>query len=205
MADNPVPPPPAIPPTPVDTTTPAPKPVAVPAPPKSRPAVREAGSDRAWVRPLGILAVAAVIIAVFVFWFGYAYRAKPIAGGFIIDATAVQMQDNTVLAAIQLNVANVNNNPLYIKEIKATVKTDQGEYTDDAATATDSARYFQAFPALAAGATEIIKYDTKIQPGQKMEGTIVVSFPITKAQFDARKSLSVRVQPFDVPAVVLTK
>jgi len=42
--------------------------------------------------------------------------------------------------------------------------------------------------------------------GREQKGTIVVSFPVTRQIFDARKSLTVSIQPYDqrVP-VVLTK
>jgi hypothetical protein len=163
--------------------------------------------DRAkWtLPPLGIVAIAIAIVAVVVVIVGYATRAKPVAAGGITGANAVQLQDNTILAAIQLNVSNVTEKPWYIQSIKATVKTEQGEYSDTAATAVDSERYFQAFPALGQGAAPILRFDEKIMPGQQHAGTIVVSFPITKDQFDARKSLTVTIQPFDNYPVTLTK
>jgi hypothetical protein len=163
--------------------------------------------DRAkWtLPPLGIVGVALAILAVLVVLVGYANRAKPVATGAINGANAVQLQDNTILAAIQLNVANVTEKPWFIRGIKATVKTDQGEYSDDAAAAVDSERYFQAFPALGQGTAPILKFDEKIPAGQNQVGTIVVSFPITKDQFEARKSLTVTIDPFDNRPVTLTK
>jgi hypothetical protein len=197
MADNPVPRP-------------------VPPAPKSKPP--EVEMDRAHVPwseefdkakwtlpPLGIVGISLAVLAVVVLIFGYATRAKPVAAGAISGVNAVQLQDNTILAAIQLNVGNVTEKPWYIRSVKATVKTDQGEYTDEAATAVDSQRYFQAFPGLGEGTAPILKFDQKIQPGQKEAGTIVVSFPVTKDQFDVRKSLTVTIQPYDNAPVTLTK
>lgn len=163
--------------------------------------------DRAkWtLPPVKIVLIGIGIILVAVAIMTYANRAKPVAAGSIMDATAVQLQDNTILAAVQVNLTNSTEKAWYIKEMKATVKTDQGEYSDDAATAEDSKRYFQAFPVLGAGAPDILKYDQKVMPGQQVSGTIVVSFPITKDQFDARKSISVTLQPFDVYPVTITK
>ncbi len=192
---------------------PTPKPTPVPRPPR-----KDAPIDRAHVPmseefdrakwtlpPIGMVGIALAVVAVVVLILGYANRAKPVAAGSINGATAVQLQDNTVLAAIQISVGNITEKPWYIRAVKATVKTPQGEYTDDAATAVDSERYFQAFPALAQGATPILKFDQKLQPGQKADGTIVVSFPITKDQFDLRNSLTVTVEPFDQRPVTLTK
>jgi hypothetical protein len=204
MADNPTPPPKPVTPARV---SPAPK-----------PKPKEAEIDRAHVPmseefdrakwtlpPLGIVGIALAVLAVVVLVLGYATRAKPVASGAINGANAVQLQDNTILAAIQLNVVNVTEKQWYIRGVKATVKTDQGEYSDDAATAVDSERYFQAFPALGQGVSPILKFDQKIPAGQSLAGTVVVSFPITKDQFDARKSLTVTIEPFDNRPVTLTK
>ena len=47
--------------------------------------------------------------------------------------------------------------------------------------------------------------ETKIPPGGKQHGTIIVSFPINKDAFDKRQSLSVVVSSYDQRDVVLTK
>jgi hypothetical protein len=196
---------------------PTPTPTPVPRPPV-KPKPKEAEMDRAHVPwseefdkakwtlpPIGIVLIALAIVAVLVVVVGYTNRAKPVAAGGINGVNAVQLQDNTILAAIQLNVSNITEKQWFIRTVKATVKTDQGEFSDDAATAVDSQRYFQAFPALAEGTAPILKFDQKIPAGQSETGTIVVSFPITKEQFDARKSLTVTIQPFDNRPVTLTK
>jgi len=210
MADNPAPPP-----------TPVPTPSSQPGPnPAAKPPVKpkEVEMDRAHVPmseefdrakwtlpPLGIVGIALGIVAVALLIVSYTNRAKPVAAGGIIGVNAVQLQDNTILAAIQLNVGNVTEKAWFIRNVKATVKTDSGEYSDDAATGVDSERYFQAFPTLGQGTSPILKFDQKVLPGQQEAGTIVVSFPITKDQFDARKSLTVTVEPFDNRPVTLTK
>jgi hypothetical protein len=199
-----------------DNPTPLPKPTT--SAPNPEPKKKEEPIDRAHVPwseefdrakwtlpPLGIVGIALAVLAVVVVILGYANRAKPVAAGAINGANAVQLQDNTILAAIQLNVANVTEKPWFIRSVKATVKTDQGEFSDNAATGVDSERYFQAFPTLGQGASPILKFDQKIPAGQNQVGTIVVSFPMTKDQFDARKSLTVTIEPFDNRPVTLSK
>ena len=84
--------------------------------------------------------------------------------------------------------------------------TDSGELSDEAASAMDFARYFQAFPALKEHALAALPPETKIPPGGQAQGTIVVSFPVTQDGFDKRKSFSVVIQPYDQPLpLVLTK
>ena len=201
MADNPVPPPPPAPPRPAA----APKPKEQEIDRAHVPWSEEFDKAKWTLPPIGIVLIAMGVLAVVVVIVGYLNRAKPVASGAITTVNAVQLQDNTILAAISLNVGNITEKKWYIRNVKATVKTDQGEYSDDAATAVDSERYFQAFPGLGEGAAPILKFDQKIDPGQSGAGTIVVGFPITKEQFDARKSLTVTIEPYDNKPVTLTK
>ena len=87
-----------------------------------------------------------------------------------------------------------------------TIKTDSGEFSDEAASALDFDRFFQAFPTLKEHALTAIPPETKIPPGGQAQGTVVVRFPVTQDGFDKRKSLSVVIQPYDQPLpVVLTR
>ncbi|PYX09404.1 MAG: hypothetical protein DMG88_07105 [Acidobacteria bacterium] len=151
-----------------------------------------------------VLAVAAVVVAVFAF----VQRAKPQGGGSIDNISAVEIPNqNAVLVAVNVTIRNSPERPLWIHTIKATLKTDSGEFSDDAASSSDFARYFQAFPALKEHALgSALVPEQKIGPGALAQGTVVVSFPVTQDAFDKRKSLSVVIQPYDqaVP-VVLTK
>ena len=197
--------------TPPAPKKPVPAPVRRKAPekpldPAHVPMTEEFDRARWTLPPVGIVFIGIGIVAVVAAFLIFANRAKPVAGGFIVDASAVQLQDNTVLAAVQLNISNATPKQWYIENIKATVKTPQGEYTDDsAAAATDSERYFQAFPGLAPAGTNVLKFDQKLAPGEHESGTVVFAFPITKDQFDQRQSLTVVVKPFDNLPVTFTK
>jgi len=201
-------------------TPPGDKPAA-PQPPINRPVVvkkPEAPLDPAHVPmteefdrakwtlpPAGIVLIGIAIVAVVAGLLLFTNRAKPVIGGGITNVSAVQLQDNTVLVAVQLNISNTTPKQWYIESINATVKTDQGEQTDNAAPAVDSQRYFQAFPALGQAGTQVLQFDQKLAPGQQETGTVVFSFPITKDQFDQRKSLTVTIHPFDNLPVTFTK
>jgi len=163
--------------------------------------------DRAkWtLPPIGIVLIGIGIVAVIGALLVFTNRAKPVAAGGINNIASVQLPDNTVLVAVQLNISNATEKQWFVHDIKATVKTDQGEWSDEAATATDSQRYFQAFPALGDAGTQVLKFDQKLASGQQETGTVVFGFPITKDQFDQRKSLTVTVQPFDNLPVTFTK
>ena len=92
---------------------------------------------------------------------------------------------------------------LYIKSITANLKTDQGDQSDDAASPSDYDRYFSAYPDLRQHATQPLTVETKIMPGAEQKGTVLVAFPVTEQQFDARKDLNVTIVPYDQNSIVL--
>jgi len=150
--------------------------------------------------PLAI-ALAAVVIAVGVV--AFLFRAKPVAQGGI-DAVYFSEPANmtNAMVLLQVTLRNVGSKTLYIKSIKADLKTDQ-DLSDDAASPTDYDRYFMAYPDLKEHSTQPLVVEMKIPPGAEQKGTVLVSFPVTKEQFDARKELTVTIEPYDQNPIVL--
>jgi hypothetical protein len=132
-------------------------------------------------------------------------QTRPPGKGSMDDVGAVDIPgQNSVLVTINVTVANGAKKSLYIHTLKATLTTDK-DYEDEAASPVDFDRYFQAFPALKAHAVQPLTVETKIPPGGEAKGTIMVSFPVTLDQFNARKSLSVTIQPYDQLPIVIKK
>jgi hypothetical protein len=150
-----------------------------------------------------VLAAAALLLGIFAFF----DRAKPQGGGSVDNIAVAEIPNqNAVLVAVNVTLHNAGEKPLWIHDVKATLKTDAGEFSDVAASAVDYDRYFQAFPTLKERALAALPPETKIPVGGQAQGTVVVSFPVTQDGFDKRKSLSVIIQPYDQPLpVVLTK
>ncbi len=150
-----------------------------------------------------VLGIAAVLIAIFAF----VERAKPQGGGTVDNIAVAEIPDqHAVMVAVNVTVHNSGEKTLWIHDLKAKIVTDGGEFTDEAASAVDFDRYFQAFPVLKEHALSAIPPETKIPPGGQTQGTIVVSFPVTQNVFDKRKSFSVVIQPYDQPLpLVLTR
>ena len=82
------------------------------------------------------------------------------------------------------------------------MKTDQGDQSDEAASASDYDRYLQAYPDLR-GHDRPLEVEMKIPPGGDQKGAVMVSFPITQQQWDARKDLTVTIDPYDQRPIVL--
>ena len=168
------------------------------------PISEEFDSAKRTLPPVAPLAVALLVVLVFIIGVAYLFRSKPVAQGQIDQAFAMQQENNAYsMVMMQVTLHNIGDRALYIKEIKASIVTDQGESTDDAASAVDYGRYLQAFPDLQMYASDPLKVETKIAPGGQAKGSVLVAFPITKEQFYARKDLSVTVVPYDQKSIVL--
>jgi hypothetical protein len=149
---------------------------------------------------LGVLLVIGGIFAIL-------QRPKPAGGGAVGEVVAVEIPDqNAVMVAINVSFQNDSKQSFTIQDIKVDLDTGNSTFTDDAASAVDFNRYFQAFPALKEHAIAALMRETKIPPGGQATGTIIVSFPITTDQFKNRKWLKVSIIPHDQPVpIVLTK
>jgi len=168
------------------------------------PITEEFDSAKRTLPPVAPLAVALIVVLVFILGVAYIFRSKPVAQGQIDRAFAMQQENNAYsMVMMQVTLHNIGDKSLYIKEIKASIVTDQGESTDDAASAVDYGRYLQAFPDLQMYASDPLKVETKIAPGGEAKGSVLVAFPITKQQFYARKDLSVTIVPYDQKSIVL--
>lgn len=196
MAENPANPPAAAPPGP---------------PPKAQTDFQigeEFGTARRTLPPAGIVLLCIVAVAVIVGIFAYFYRPKAQAAGSIDFITAVEVPgQNSTMVAVTLTLRNHGERSLWIHTLKAQLTDADGKrFEDEAASAVDFDRYFQAFPDLKKQSQPPLSPEAKLPPGAEQAGTIIVSFPVTKDAFDKRKSVTVTVQPYDrqLP-VVLTK
>lgn len=153
-----------------------------------------------------VLIVLGVLLVIFAIY-GFVGRAKPQGVGSVDNITAVEIPNqNAMLVAITVTLQNNGEKPLWIHTIQGKLKTPSQEYSDDAASAVDFDRYFQAFPGLKQNTLPALTPETKILPGNQAHGTVIVSFPVNQDAFDKRQSISVAIQPYDQPLpVVLTK
>ena len=148
--------------------------------------------------------IALAIVAVVVAFLSWITRAKPQGKATIDNMNVVQIQGDSVLVAVNVTLNNSGQKPLWIHDITAQLKTDKGDFSDEAAPAVDAERYYQAFPDLKQNTLAALLPEAKIAPGGAQKGTIVFSFPVTKDQFEKRKALTVTIQPYEQKPVVMT-
>jgi hypothetical protein len=167
----------------------------------------EFGTAKKNLPPVKILLIGVALILVAWGIAALLQRPKTSATGSIDQIVSVEVPNqNLVMVAINVGVQNHGTKPFWIHTVKAEVETASGSLSADATSAVDFERYFQAFPALKERAISPLEPDSKIAPGGRLSGTIVVGFPVTADAFAGRKSLKVIIQPYDQPVpLVLTK
>jgi len=167
----------------------------------------EFGTAKRNFPPLGIVLICIAGVALIVGAFAFKGRPKPQGGSSINFVAAAEVPgQNMILAAITMTLRNTARTPLWIHTLKAQLTTaDDKSFEDDAASAVDLDRYFQAFPALKESSEPPLSPETKLPAGTDQRGTIVVGFKVTKEIFDQRKSLTVSIQPYDQVLPVVLK
>lgn len=198
MADNPVPPP---------SNPPPAKPVPAPASRSAGhlPITEELDSAKWTMPPFAMLGLAILLVGLVLFIVYLTNRPKPTATGVVKFIVASDQKDS-VLVAVGLKFDNKTDQMLWIKNLKSEMQAADGQkYSDSAAPAVDVDRYLPLFPQLRNENITPLKEEMKIPPKGAAEGLLIFAYPVAKSVFDARKSLRVRVEFYDRPAMVLTE
>jgi hypothetical protein len=149
---------------------------------------------------------AAIVVMIAIGTYLYLGRALPIASGQVtnvrihprhvvssgLDANgepmAVQSFDQ-VLVFAHVQLTNQTKYPLSLYEILTDITLADGIHSSYAAKASDYDRLFLAFPELENFHGKPLKLETTLQPGQSVEGEIVSTFQMSKAQWSAQKDM----------------
>jgi len=186
---------------------PAIKPNVQPSPDAGHIPITEEMDSAKWTLPPALPVIIVLVVLAAIIGVGaHLMRPKPGASGAITGVYAAESKDkSSTMVLIQVSVNNIGNKPMWVREITAQLKTDQGEWTDSTASPVDIARYFQAFPALAEHQSAPLKPETKIAPGGQAEGMVLVSFPVSRDAFDRRRSLAVTLENYDRQPLVIAE
>jgi hypothetical protein len=151
----------------------------------------EYGTAKKNLPPAKIVAIAIAAVLVVVLIASFVKRAKPQGSGSLDNVVAVEIPgQNATLAALTFTLQNTSDKALYVHSLQGSVKTASGDSTADAVSAVDFDRFFQAFPALKNGAQPALAPEVRLEVGQSVSRTIIVSFPMTLDAFNQRKSVS---------------
>jgi hypothetical protein len=167
----------------------------------------EFGTAKRNLPPVKVLLLATAGILVIAGIYSFTQRAKPQGAGSLDNVTAVDLpSQDGVLVALTFTLSNSGQRSLWVHGIQGKVVTSTGEVSSEAVSAVDFDRYYQAFPTLKANTQPALAPEDKLQPGQEIKRTVIVSFPVKLDAFNQRRSVSVVVQPYDQPVpIVLSK
>jgi hypothetical protein len=153
--------------------------------------------------PVGVAMLLVVLVLGIL---AYVLRARPVAAGSIDEAFAVTVPNqNSSLAIVNVSFQNVSEKPLRLLNVSVGVNAKGAQFNDDLGAVADYPRYFQAFPELEQHARAALVRDSKLAPMEKASGSVIVSFPLTQEEFDARDSLTVTLTFDGHPPVKITK
>jgi hypothetical protein len=189
----------------------------------------EFGTAKRNLPPAGIVLICIAAVAVIVAIIVFQQRPKPQGSGSIDFVTAAELpspiasavpttpdvsktaelkpaEQKSILVAVTLTLHNTTDRSLWIHTLNAQLTAADGKtYEDEAASAVDLDRYFQAFPVLKESSEPPLPPETKLAPGASQKGTIMFSFPVSKEAFDQRKALEVTIQPYDQSLPIVLK
>lgn len=188
---------------------PAGNPPPVTSAPKSQPdaghipMTEEMDSAKWTLPPIVPLLVALVLVGVVVAVIVLSNRTQPSASLAITKVAAADM-DGSTMAAVQVKLDNQIDKPLWVKNISAEIETADGKkHNDNAAPSMDAARYMAAIAPLQEAKADWLKEELKIPSKTSYNGVAIFSYPVAKKDFDARKSLTLRVELYDNPTLVV--
>ena len=186
------------------STTPPATPSPAPAPDAGHVPMSEELDRAKWTLPPVIpvlIAAVAIVVVLAVVLLGT--RVKSDLTGSISKVASADQQGST-LVAVQIKLDNKFEKQLFLKGISSELETADGrKYSDHAAGAAEAERDVRAFPQLQEAKADPLPEELKIPTGASYTGFTVFSFPVTQAEFEGRKSLTVRVETYDHPAIEL--
>ena len=106
-------------------------------------------------------------------------------------------KSDSLVVNMSLDVKNAIGKPMYIKGIQAKLVTDKGEFNDDAAPASDYERILQAYPQLAIPDSKPFQAESSIAANVDQRGLAIFSFPVSRDDWDKRKSLRASINFYD--------
>ncbi|HEX3473102.1 MAG TPA: hypothetical protein VHT28_18125 [Silvibacterium sp.] len=96
-----------------------------------------------------------------------------------------------LLVLTNVRIKNQTDIPLFLHDMWAVADLPDGDQRSLAATQTDFAKVFVAYPDLKLLRKDPLPRDITLQPGQQVEGMMIFNYPISKAQWDSRSGLDI--------------
>ncbi len=165
---------------------------------------------------------AAVVVSIIIAIYVISGQKPPVATGQVVsmwvhpqhvvtpgfDAAGARMTQQSfdqVMVFADVRLHNRSDGPLFLYDILTNATLPDGIHSSYAANTIDYNRLFLAYPDIKVPhGKPLSPLDTTINPGQTVEGTFVSAFRMTKAEWDARKSLNFTFAFRYQPSLVIT-
>lgn len=188
------------------------------------PMTEELDSARWNLPPVVPVVIAAAVLAMVLGIYLASSRKPPTSTGSAVRVVALPMhietkgsiapgqegtidqsveKSDSILVNIALDVKNAIGKPMYIKGVQAKLVTAKGEFTDDAAPASDYERIVQAYTQLGIPDMKPFQAESSIPANVDQKGLAIFSFPVSREDWDKRKSLQAIVNFYDHSPLVL--
>ena len=182
------------------------------------PMSEELDSARWSLPPLVPVLIAAAVLALLLGTYLVSSKKPPTSSGSAIRVVALPLhieskgsiapgangtldqnveKSDSLVVNMSLDVKNAIGKPMYIKGIQAKLVTDNGEFNDDAAPASDYERILQAYPQLAIPDSKPFQAESSIAANVDQRGLAIFSFPVSRDDWDKRKSLRASINFYD--------
>jgi hypothetical protein len=162
--------------------------------------------------PLPKVLIAVVIVTLAIGAYFYFGAVPPAASGEITHLTAYPIHRDSkgekaadpnvaktenafdqIIVVAEVRLRNQSAGPIFLSDMSALLSLPTEEHRSLAAIASDYDRVFVAYPELAPMKHEPLLRDTTIPAGATAEGQLVFNYPITKDQWDMRRSLDLTI------------
>lgn len=159
--------------------------------------------------PLPKVLAAAVLVMLAIGAYVYFGEKPPVAVGEVTHLTAypihrvsnaipegsraakVELNFDEIIVVAEVRLHNQTKGPLFLFDMAALLSLPGEEHRSLAANATDYNRVFVAYPQLVPMREQPLLRDTTIPAGETVEGQLIFNYPITKEQWDLRRSLDI--------------
>jgi hypothetical protein len=157
------------------------------------------------------LLIAAVIVMLAIGAYVYFGQRPPAASGEVTHLTAypihkvtnnipygskaahVEQTFDEIIVVAQVRLRNQTQGPLFLSEMTCLVGLPGEEHRSIAASINDYNRVFIAYPELLPMKQQPLLRDTTIAAGDTVEGQLIFNYPITKDQWDLRRSVDITI------------
>ncbi|MBT9330217.1 hypothetical protein [Paracidobacterium acidisoli] len=175
------------------------------------------------VRILGLMGIAALLVAVVIAGYVFWNKTPPSAEGKLLQvrvyrpqlrtdnnssgeaAEAATDQDGSLVILTPVRISNVGQKPLNITEMYAVLKMGNSEYRSFDISASDFPRVFKYYPELSSFADQQpVLRNTTLQPGAAVQGLLIFNYPLSFDQWNQRQSFKVTISFAHAKDLVLT-